>query len=201
MGKTSLATNIALNAAMAYRLEGDDGKTNRAVLDGSSVGFFSLEMAAEQIATRILAEASNVAADAMRRGVMSDHDFVKLVPAAQKLEQIPFYIDDTPALTIAALRTRARRLKRRHGLGLVVVDYLQLMRPAARHDSRVLRRSTCFRAADRASSHSRSDTHWIPADPGGALGHRRIPRHSYGDRPGRGPSGALTVLLDASGGR
>ncbi len=138
MGKTSLATNIALNAAMAYRLEGDEGETNRAVLDGASVGFFSLEMAAEQIATRILAEASNVAADAMRRGVMSDHDFVKLVPAAQKLEQIPFYIDDTPALTIAALRTRARRLKRRHGLGLVVVDYLQLMRPAGRHDSRVL---------------------------------------------------------------
>ena len=137
MGKTALATNIALNAALAYRTEKDEHGKER-VVDGAAVGFFSLEMAAEQIATRILAEASNVPADAMRRGAISDDDFVKVVPAAQRLEQIPFFIDDTPTLTIAALRTRARRLKRRHGLGLIIVDYLQLMRAVGRYDNRVL---------------------------------------------------------------
>ena len=137
MGKTALATNIALNAASEYKVETDeDGQ--RHVVDGAAVGFFSLEMAAEQIATRILAEASGIPSEKVRRGQLSDDDFVKLVPAAQKLEHIPFFIDDTPALTIAALRTRARRLKRQHGLGLLIVDYLQLLSPMGRHDSRVL---------------------------------------------------------------
>jgi len=137
MGKTSLATNIALNAARAYRAELDEaGRTQ--VVDGAAVGFFSLEMAAEQIATRIIAEAADVASEKVRRGQLGAEDFRRLVAAAQELETIPFFIDDTPALSISALRTRARRLKRQHGLGLVVVDYLQLIRPSGRYDSRVV---------------------------------------------------------------
>jgi replicative DNA helicase len=122
MGKSALATNIAFYAAREWaRTAGEDGAV---------AAFFSLEMSAEQLATRILAEESGTSSDRIRRGEVRREDFDKFVMASQRLATVPLYIDDTPALSIAALRTRARRLKRQHGLGLVVVDYLQLMRPS-----------------------------------------------------------------------
>jgi replicative DNA helicase len=129
MGKTSLATNIAFNAAKAYRL-GRSADGQAIAEDGAVVGFFSLEMSAEQLATRILAEESGVASDRIRRGEVSNEDFDKFVQASQRLERVPLFIDDTPALTVSALRTRARRLKRQQGLGLVVIDHIQLLRPS-----------------------------------------------------------------------
>ncbi|WP_240002293.1 replicative DNA helicase [Oleisolibacter albus] len=120
MGKTALATNIAFNAAKAYMLSG--GK------EGAPVGFFSLEMSAEQLALRILADQAEVSGDKIRRGDIAASDFPKFVEASQYLARVPFFVDDTPALTITAVRTRCRRLKRTQGLGLVVVDYLQLLR-------------------------------------------------------------------------
>jgi replicative DNA helicase len=128
MGKTSLATNIAFNAAKAYIAGvGPDGR--KIAEDGAVIGFFSLEMSAEQLATRILAEESNVSSDRIRRGDVRKDDFDRFVAASQRLSTVPLYIDDTPALSVAALRTRARRLKRQQGLGLIVIDYLQLLRP------------------------------------------------------------------------
>jgi replicative DNA helicase len=139
MGKSALATNIAFHAAKSYReARGPDGRAEAE--DGAVAAFFSLEMSAEQLATRILAEESGTSSDKIRRGEVRREDFDKFVIAAQRLAAVPLYIDDTPALSIAALRTRARRLKRQHGLGLIVVDYLQLMRPSAQNraiDSRV----------------------------------------------------------------
>jgi replicative DNA helicase len=120
MGKTALATNIAFNAARAYAES--NGK------DGAMVAFFSLEMSAEQLATRILAEVSEVPSEKIRRGEVRDTEFRRFVEASQKLGSVPFYIDDTPALSIAQVRTRSRRLKRQYGLGLIVIDYLQLLR-------------------------------------------------------------------------
>jgi replicative DNA helicase len=129
MGKTALATNIAFNAAKSYRgVRGPDGRMTAE--DGAVIGFFSLEMSAEQLATRILAEESGTSSDRIRRGDVRREDFDKFVAASQRLSAVPLYIDDTPALSISALRTRARRLKRQQGLGLIVVDYLQLMRPS-----------------------------------------------------------------------
>jgi replicative DNA helicase len=139
MGKTSFATNIAFNAAKAYReTRGADGRA--LAEDGAVVGFFSLEMSAEQLATRILAEESGTSSDRIRRGEVRHEDFDRFVAASQRLSQVPLYIDDTPALSVAALRTRARRLKRQKGLGLIVVDYLQLLRPSSQvraQDNRV----------------------------------------------------------------
>jgi len=121
MGKTSLATNIAFGAAKAYRsTRGPDGRL--IVEDGAVVGFFSLEMSAEQLATRILAEESGVSSDRIRRGEVRREDFDKFVAASHRLASVPLYIDDTPALSVAALRTRARRLKRQQGLGMTVID-------------------------------------------------------------------------------
>jgi replicative DNA helicase len=134
MGKTALATNIAFNAAKAYRPARDANDRidlTRPAEDGAVVGFFSLEMSAEQLATRILAEESGTSSDRIRRGEVRREDFDKFVMASQRLASVPLYIDDTPALSVAALRTRARRLKRQQGLGLIVIDYLQLMRPSA----------------------------------------------------------------------
>jgi replicative DNA helicase len=129
MGKTALATNIAFNAARAFKAgRAPDGRD--AAEDGAVVGFFSLEMSAEQLATRILAEESGVASDRIRRGDVAREDFDKFIHASQNLARLPLFIDDTPALTVSALRTRARRLKRQQGLGLIVVDYLQLLRPS-----------------------------------------------------------------------
>jgi len=120
MGKTALATNIAFNAAQAYAES--RGK------EGAMVAFFSLEMSAEQLATRILAEVSLVPSEKIRKGEVKDFEFRRFVEASQKLASVPFYIDDTPALSIAQVRTRARRLQRKDGLGLIVIDYLQLLR-------------------------------------------------------------------------
>jgi replicative DNA helicase len=126
MGKTALATNIAVNAAKAFVPEkGPDG-TYKAK-EGARVGFFSLEMSSDQLASRILAEFSSVASDKIRRGDINEQDFVEIYDAAGKLEQLPLYIDDTGGLTIAQVAARARRLKRMHGLDLLVIDYLQLL--------------------------------------------------------------------------
>jgi len=137
MGKTSLATNIAFNAADRLRRDIDDGIPLEQSVGAATV-FFSLEMSADQLATRILAEQSGISSEALRMGKISRDDFQRLSFASQRLAELPLYIDDTPALTIAALRTRARRLKRRHDIGLVVVDYLQLLQGSGRAtDNRV----------------------------------------------------------------
>ncbi len=120
MGKTALATNIAFNTARAYAKSG--GK------EGARVGFFSLEMSADQLATRILSDCANISGHAIKQGDIKQDDFQKFVKASQELSQVPLYIDDTPALTIGAVRTRARRLKRQHGLDFLIIDYLQLLR-------------------------------------------------------------------------
>jgi replicative DNA helicase len=98
--------------------------------DGALVGFFSLEMSAEQLATRILAEETGISSDRIRRGDVKNEDFDKFVRAGGRLAELRLFIDDTPALTVSALRTRSRRLMRQQGLGLIVVDYLQLLRPS-----------------------------------------------------------------------
>ncbi len=120
MGKTALATNMAFNAAQAFLKNPETGS-------GAPVAFFSLEMSAEQLALRLLSQETGVASDRIRRGAISQQDFPKFVEVSQTLSQLPFFIDDTPALSVASLRTRARRLKRQEGLGLIVIDYLQLM--------------------------------------------------------------------------
>jgi len=126
MGKTSLATNIAFNAAQRMMREREDGIPENKRL-GAGCAFFSLEMSADQLATRILAESSGISGESLRMGKISQQDFRNLARAAAELEQLPLYIDDTPGLTIAALRTRARRLKRQRGIDLIIVDYLQLL--------------------------------------------------------------------------
>ncbi len=136
MGKTSLATNIAFNIARQYRKgrlpDGSDG-----AVDGGCVGFFSLEMSAEQLAARVLSEAAEVSSENIRRGDFSEAEFRRIVEAAKTLEACPLFIDDTPALPISQLAARARRLKREHGLDVLFIDYLQLVRPASAKDSRV----------------------------------------------------------------
>jgi replicative DNA helicase len=136
MGKTALATNIAFNIAKAYR-EGERPDGSHGAIDGGVVGFFSLEMSAEQLATRILSEQSQVPSERIRRGDMEEEEFRRFVEAARALEKVPLHIDDTPALPISTLAARARRLKRQHGLDVLFVDYLQLVRPATAKDSRV----------------------------------------------------------------
>lgn len=118
MGKTALATNIAFNAARAS-LKQTQG--------GGVVGFFSLEMSAEQLATRLLAQEAGVSSDKIRRGEITQIHFPKFLDVGRELADLPLYIDDTPALSVSALRTRARRLKRKFGLDLLVIDYLQLL--------------------------------------------------------------------------
>ncbi|MGR3484089.1 MAG: replicative DNA helicase [Paracoccaceae bacterium] len=136
MGKTSLATNIAFNIAKSYRRgtlpDGQEG-----AVEGGVIGFFSLEMSAEQLAARILSEAAEVPSEQIRRGDMDDGEFRRFVDAAKELEACPLHIDDTPALPIGQLAARARRLKRTHGLDVLVVDYLQLVRGTGRADNRV----------------------------------------------------------------
>jgi len=127
MGKTSLVTNIAFNIAKAYR-RGTLQDGSEGALDGGVVGFFSLEMSAEQLATRILSEQAEIPSERIRKGDMEQDEFRRFVEAARDLETIPLYIDDTPALPIATLAARARRLKRQHGLDVLMVDYLQLVR-------------------------------------------------------------------------
>ena len=134
MGKTALATNIAFNVAKTITVESAGDKSAQ-----PAIGFYSLEMSSEQLANRILAEEAQIASDKIRRGELGPSEFDRLVMASQRLEQAAFYIDDTPALTVSALRTRARRLKRQHGLSLIVVDYLQLLQGsrANRNENRV----------------------------------------------------------------
>ena len=134
MGKTSLATNIAFNVAKAYK-RGTMQDGSEGAVDGGVVGFFSLEMSAEQLAGRILAEASEISSHKIRQGDMTEAEFRKFVEAAKSLEACPLYIDDTAAIPIAQLAARARRLKRTHGLDLLIVDYLQLVRGTS--DNRV----------------------------------------------------------------
>jgi replicative DNA helicase len=136
MGKTSLATNIAFNIAKAYR-KGQLQDGSEGAVDGGVVGFYSLEMSAEQLAARVLSEASEVPSEQIRRGDMTEAEFRRFVDAAKTLEACPLFIDDTPALPISQLAARARRLKREHGLDVLIVDYLQLVRPATAKDSRV----------------------------------------------------------------
>jgi replicative DNA helicase len=126
MGKTSLATNIAFNAAQRWVRDMEDGIAPEKSL-GAKVAFFSLEMSADQLATRVLAEQSGVVGSKIRKGELSRDEFNQFARAAGELENLPLFIDDTPGLTIAALRTRARRMQRKHGIGLIIVDYLQLL--------------------------------------------------------------------------
>ncbi|HHW32604.1 MAG TPA: replicative DNA helicase [Paracoccus solventivorans] len=136
MGKTSLATNIAFNVAKAHKMgELPDG--SRGTVEGGIVGFFSLEMSADQLAARILSEAAEVPSEMIRRGELTEDEFRRFVEAANALQNCPLYIDDTPALPINQLAARARKLKRTVGLDLLIVDYLQLLRAATAKDNRV----------------------------------------------------------------
>ncbi len=134
MGKTSLATNIAFNVAKAYK-RGSLPDGTEGAIDGGVVGFFSLEMSAEQLAARVLAEASEISSHKIRQGDMDETEFRRFVEAAKTLESCPLFIDDTAAIPISQLAARARRLKRTHGLDLLIVDYLQLVRGTS--DNRV----------------------------------------------------------------
>jgi replicative DNA helicase len=136
MGKTSLATNIAFNIARAYK-KGITASGEEGAIDGGVVGFFSLEMSAEQLATRILSEVAEIPSNQIRRGDFTESEFRRIVDAAKELEAAPLFIDDTPALQISQLAARARRLKRTHGLDALFVDYLQLVRGAGRTENRV----------------------------------------------------------------
>ncbi len=136
MGKTSLATNVAFNIAKAFR-KGRKPDGTEGAIEGGVVGFFSLEMSAEQLAARILSEASEVPSEQIRRGDMTEQEFRRFVEAAKELESCPLFIDDTPALPINQVAARARRLKRTHGLDVLIVDYLQLLRGSGRGDNRV----------------------------------------------------------------
>ncbi|MEO1657218.1 MAG: replicative DNA helicase [Pseudomonadota bacterium] len=126
MGKTALATNIAVNAAKAY-VPQKTPEGSYTAKEGARVGFFSLEMSADQLASRILAEFSQISSEKIRRGDISVQDFEQIHDASLQLNDIPLYIDDTGGLTIAQVAARARRLKRMNGLDLLVIDYLQLL--------------------------------------------------------------------------
>ena len=138
MGKTSLATNIAFAAAQRLIRDREDG-IEAEKSGGAAVAFFSLEMSADQLATRILAEQSGISSENLRMGKISQLEFRNLARAAGELSNLPLYIDDTPGLTIAAIRARARRLKRQKGIGMVVIDYLQLLQGSSKssNDNRV----------------------------------------------------------------
>tara|TARA_Y100000590_G_scaffold121233_1_gene138816 strand:- start:434 stop:1849 length:1416 start_codon:yes stop_codon:yes gene_type:complete len=127
MGKTALATNIAFNAAKKIQ---ENGKK-------SSIAFFSLEMSSEQLSTRILAEQSRIKSNDIRRGKISEEQFDKFIETSKNVSELPLYIDETPAISIAALSNRARRIKRLYDLDMVVVDYIQLMRASNFKEGRV----------------------------------------------------------------
>jgi replicative DNA helicase len=128
MGKTALATNIAYHVAKAYRAAtGSD-----TAVYGAVVGFFSLEMSAEQLATRIISEQAYIPSERIRRGRIDAEQFDRIVEVSQELQHLPLYIDQTGGITVAQLAARARRLKRQRGLGFIVVDYLQLLSGSSR---------------------------------------------------------------------
>lgn len=126
MGKSALATNIGFNIARSYREAMVDDR--KVVADGAAVGIFSLEMSGTQITHRLMAECAEVANDKVRKGQMTNLEMDRYLNAVVELQHLRLYVDDTPALTISALRTRARRLKRQYGIGFIIVDYLQLLR-------------------------------------------------------------------------
>ncbi|MGE0845075.1 MAG: replicative DNA helicase [Flavobacteriaceae bacterium] len=138
MGKTALATNIAFSVAQSHRSETNAQGIDETA-DGGIVGFFSLEMSAEQLATRIISEQAGVPSETIRRGKTTQLEFEKIVDAAQRLQSVPLYIDATGGLTVAQLAARARRLKRQRGLDMLVIDYLQLLAGSSKRssDSRV----------------------------------------------------------------
>ena len=128
MGKTSLATNIAFNAAKNIQ---DTGKK-------SSIVFFSLEMSSEQLSTRILSEQARIGSNDIRRGRISNEQFDQFLETSKNISELPLFIDETPAINIAAMSNRARRIKRLHGLDMIVVDYIQLMKgTSSNKDGRV----------------------------------------------------------------
>ncbi len=137
MGKTALATNIAYNIARAHRAEVQVDSTMKSV-NGGIVGFFSCEMSAEQLATRILAEQTSVSSSLIRRGGISQTEFDKIRDYTIQLQHLPLFVDETGGLSISQLTARARRLKRQKGLDLIVVDYIQLLQGSGkRSDNRV----------------------------------------------------------------
>ena len=128
MGKTALATNIAYNAAQNLLKRQEN----------SSVAFFSLEMSSEQLSTRILSEQARIKSDDIRRGKVTEEEINRYIETSRNIYNLPLYIDETPAITIATLSNRARRIKRLFGLSLIVVDYIQLMRSSSnKNDGRV----------------------------------------------------------------
>src|SRR6476619_4185928 len=134
MGKTALATNIAYNVAKAWRGEvKPDGHTS--TVNGGIVGFFSLEMSAEQLATRIIAEQTGIPSNQIRRGNISEADFERIKDYSIELQNLPLYVDETGGLSVAQLAARARRLKRQRGLDLMVIDYLQLLSGSTKRSS------------------------------------------------------------------
>jgi replicative DNA helicase len=134
MGKTSLATNVAYNVAKAWRGEvKPDGHTS--TVNGGVVGFFSLEMSAEQLATRIIAEQTEIPSNKIRRGNISESDFEKIKDYSIELQNLPLYVDETGGISVAQLAARARRLKRQRGLDLLVIDYLQLLSGSTKRSS------------------------------------------------------------------
>jgi replicative DNA helicase len=135
MGKTALATNIAFNIARARARslkERPELKPDDPAHDGAVVGFFSLEMSAEQLATRIMSEQAGIPSEKIRRGMIDEPEFKRLVEASQEMATLPLFIDQTGGISIAQLAARARRLKRQQGLGLIVIDYLQLLSGSSR---------------------------------------------------------------------
>jgi replicative DNA helicase len=138
MGKTALATNIAYNIARAWNGETRaDGHIE--TVNGGIVGFFSLEMSAEQLATRIIAERTGIPSSHIRRGGITEADFEQIKDVSVELQRLPFYVDETGGLSIAQLCARARRLKRQKGLDVLVIDYIQLLSGSNRksNESRV----------------------------------------------------------------
>jgi replicative DNA helicase len=134
MGKTALATNVAYNVAKAWQGEvKPDG--HMVSVNGGIVGFFSLEMSAEQLATRIIAEQTGLPSNKIRRGGITEADFETIKDISIELQNLPFYVDETGGLSIAQLAARARRLKRQRGLDLLVIDYIQLLQGSTRRSS------------------------------------------------------------------
>lgn len=130
MGKTALAVNLALNACQYLHQKQQKPEDDNA--SKASIGFFSLEMSAEQLATRMMSISSEVNSSKLRSGQITENDFIKIVKASKDLANLNYFIDDTPSISIAALRTRARRMKRKHNLSLLVIDYLQLLKGSSK---------------------------------------------------------------------
>ena len=193
MGKTSLATNIAFNIAHAYEpAQQADGSFK--AKNGGVIGFFSLEMSSEQLATRIISEQTEIPSSKIRRGEITETDFEKLVACSQTMQKIPLFIDQTGGISIAQLAARARRLKRQRGLDVIVIDYIQLMQGS----------SAARRAEPRAGNHR--DHHRPQGARQGArrADHRALAALASGRKPRRQAPAALRpprIGLDRAGRR